>query len=256
MQRNHLPAAADSTPLNRENLTALYEQIAACLREEIVNGRYEPSGRLPSEAEIGRRFAVSRVTVRLAVDRLVDEGLVIRRQGKGSYTSGKQMRHGLDTLRSFHESLRSQGLDAQMVLLAKTRMAMPVSIGKLFLADAADCLFLQRLHLVDGEPVAVGNSYLPAQLDALSWEEMERTPTYSLLAATLGVAVVRADIAIRAQPADEVLARLLQIAPAAALLVMVRNSYLADGRCCDQSTFYIRPERYAFTVSSLFKAEG
>ena len=62
--------------LVREDATSLYAQIAATLRDEMDRGVYEPTGRLPSENELGERFSVSRVTVRLAVGCLADEGLV------------------------------------------------------------------------------------------------------------------------------------------------------------------------------------
>lgn len=248
-------AAAPSprTPLSRENATSLYEQIAARLLEEMEAGLYEPSGRLPSEAEIGERFEVSRVTVRLALDKLVHEGAVVRKQGKGSYVAGRQVRHGLDTLRSFHESLKLQGLKATMQLLEKRVVSLPDDVRQRF-APAAKGLFLQRLHLVDGEPVALGESYLPYKLHTFSWNEMERQPAYSLLTDKMGEAPARSDIAIRAQAADERLASALKVAVGEALLVMRRTSYFAGGACGDHTHFYVRPERYEFTMSNTFRA--
>src|ERR1700741_4690467 len=105
--------------LIRENIASLYEQIASLLREEIQQGRFEPTGKLPSEAVLCLRFGVSRVTVRLALARLEQEGTVARKQGKGNYAAGRQVRHGLAQLRSFHESLLQQGLQAEMRLLSR-----------------------------------------------------------------------------------------------------------------------------------------
>jgi hypothetical protein len=69
-----------------------------------------------------------------------------------------------------------------------------------------------------------------------------------------GLAVIRADLAIRAQTADTSLASTLHVKRGTALLVMERSSYFADGRCCDRTTFFIRPERYAFVLSGVFKS--
>jgi GntR family transcriptional regulator len=240
------------TALFRESPISLYEQIAHRLQEEIEAGLYEPSGRLPSEAQIGARFDVSRVTVRLAIDRLVADGLVVRRQGKGSYAAVKQVRHGLDVLRSFHESLLEQGLNASMRLLEKRLVALPPEL-RLHFGSAGRALFLKRLHLVDGGPVAVGFSHLPQALSSASWEEVELQPSYNLLASRLGEAPARADMHIRAQPADGPLALTLEVAQGDALLVLERTSYFASGVCCDHSCFYIRPERYAFVMSSSFR---
>ena len=240
------------TTLSRENPTSLYKQITSCLQEEIEAGRYEPSGLLPSESKLSERFDVSRVTVRLALDELVAKGLVVRRQGKGTFVAGKQVRHGLDTLRSFHESLRQQGLNADMRLLEKQRVDIPQSLRQHF-ATATQVMLLKRLHLVDGKPVAVGISYLPDVLNAASWIEAEQQPAYSLLSKLMGEAPVRADMAISAQGADATLADLLQTQVGDALLVLKRTSYFESGLCCDQSSFYIRPERYEFVLRSTFR---
>lgn len=240
------------TALSRENPTSLYEQIATRLLEEIEAGLYEPTGRLPSEAQIGSRFDVSRVTVRLAVDKLVAEGLVVRRQGKGSYAAGKQVRHGLDTLRSFHESLLQQGLNAHMQLLDKRLVNLPAELRQRF-APAKRGLFLKRLHLVDAEPVAVGFSHLPAALGNATWDVVEKQPAYSLLTEVMGHAPVRADMTIRAQAADVELAQILKVQMGDALLVMERTSYFESGVCCDHACFYIRPARYEFVLSSTFR---
>ncbi|QFY44523.1 GntR family transcriptional regulator [Candidatus Methylospira mobilis] len=252
MQKNNQDFAATDVLL-RDNQASLYEQIATRLREEIAAGNFFPSGRLPSEAELGMRFDVSRITVRQALAKLVKEGLVIRRQGKGSYTSDKPVRHGLDTLRSFHESLVQQGLNASMELIEKERLSVPESLKSLFGADNTQSLFLKRLHRVDGEPVALGCSYLPVELDLCSWSEIEKNPAYALLASAMECPVARADISIRAQSADRGLAAALNISIGAALLMMVRTSYFVNGRFAEYSTFYIRPERYEFVLGCEYK---
>ena len=231
--------------LIRENAASLYEQIASLLSEEIKQGSFEPSGKLPSEAALWLRFGVRRVTVRLALARLERDGVVERKQGKGTYAAGKQLRHGLDRLRSFHESLLLQGLKAEMRLLSRE------------IVDAPEpCLMLERLHLVDGEPLAVGRSYLPLLLAQVESERMEGRPAYELLKELTGQDVARADLAIKVGEADAALASALEVERGAPLLVMARSSYFADGACCDRSQFYIRPERYEFAISTSFTVGG
>lgn len=240
-------------PLVRESISTLYEQIAHQLREDIQRGAFEPSGKLPSEAELGLRFAVSRVTVRLALGKLSAAGVVERKQGKGTYVVGTQVRHGLDALRSFHEALLLQGLRPSMRLLSHRLQPVPEALRTQFVG-AQHCLLLQRLHLVDGEPIALGRSYLPRELAEVQWADAGQRPVYSILESLTGQAVVRADLAIRAQQADKALAEALSVKRGTALLVMERTSYFANGACCDRSTFFIRPERYAFVLSGVFKA--
>jgi GntR family transcriptional regulator len=241
--------------LVRENVASLYEQIASLLREEIGNGLYEPTGKLPSEADLCARFDVSRVTVRLALAKLDDEGVVERKQGKGTYAMGKQLRHGLDHLRSFHDSLVMQGLDPEMRLLSREIVEVPQHLRKLLGGRRRRCLLLQRLHLVDGEPIALGRSHLPAEVEKIDWETTERQPTYSILETLTGMRVARADLSIKVGKCDAELAAVLGLQIGMPLLLMERTSYFSNGACCDHSTFYIRPERYAFVMKTSF-AQG
>lgn len=237
----------------RENPTSLYLQISSLLNEEISSGLYEPSGKLPSEAELVRRFGVSRITVRLALDKLVEEKIVERKQGKGTYVYNKQLRHGLDTLRSFHESLLVQGLKPEMRLLSHQLVDIPETVKVSFDTGMDKGLLIERLHLVDGQPIAFGKSYLPSEISAVSIGDIERQPSYKVIEAITGFQVVRADLAITAELADDRYAKLLEVSIGMPLLVMKRLSYLSNGRCCDHSVFHIRPEHYEFVLSSYFK---
>ena len=237
---------------DRDNATSLYRQIAARLRQEILGGAFEPSGRLPSEAAIGDRFGVSRVTVRLALDILTQDGMIERRQGKGAFIAGRGVRHELDRLESFHESLLAQGLAASMRLISVETRRPSASVAHFLGEGAADCVVLQRLHLVDGEPVAIGRSWLPSCYAAVSRDQCERNPTYSVVKSITGRQIARADLFIGAQAADEGLATLLDVKPGAALIVLDRNSYFADDSGAEVSTFHVRPERYRFVMKSYF----
>ena len=139
-----------------------------------------------------------------------------------------------------------------MRLLDKQRVDVPPSL-RLRFAPATQVMQLKRLHLVDDQPVALGISYLPDILNTASWSEAERQPAYNLIHLLMGEAPVRADMAITAHGADTVLAELLQTQVGDSLLVLKRTSYFANGACCDQSSFYIRPERYEFVLGTTFR---
>lgn len=236
--------------LDRHNATSLYEQIAAKLRAEIDAGAFEPSGRLPSEAELTKRFDVSRVTVRLALDVLVHDGAVERRQGKGTYVAGRRLRHELNTLLSFHEALAAQGVDARIETLSCERGTLPPKLA-LGGSRRREGLVLRRLHLAGTEPVALATSYLPLSLQAVDWRGSAPRPVYAVLESELGITVQRADLTIRASAADATVAALLRLPEGAPLLEMVRDSFDQDGHCTDHAIFQIRPERYEFSLSSM-----
>lgn len=235
--------------LVRENMTSLYRQIADTLQQEIAAGHYQPSGKLPSESALEARFSVSRVTVRLALKTLTEQGIVERKQGKGTYVSGKKVAHGINVMRSFHESLKQQGLNASMRLLAKEQIPTPEPLLTLF-EMARSLTFISRLHLVDNEPIAVGYSHFLAFPHALSWKETEQEPTWALLEKATQRAISRSDIAIRLDFADKALAEVLGIAKNSPLFLLERTSWFENGPCAESSRFFIRPERYEFTLSN------
>lgn len=237
--------------LQRESATSLYEQIAQQLLSEIQQGQFGALGKLPSEAELVERFQVSRVTIRLALAKLGDDGVVERKQGKGTFVAAQQVRHDLDALRSFHDSLLLQGLQPSMRLIGHRLTAVPEELSQLF---SGQCVSVERLHSVDNEPIAFARSYLTAELAAVDWQQVEQEPLYSVLERVTGKPVLRADMAIRAREADKALAEQLGVKRGTALLVMQRTSWFDDQRCCDRTTFYIRPERYEFVLSGVFKS--
>ncbi|UIY26758.1 GntR family transcriptional regulator (plasmid) [Rhizobium leguminosarum] len=220
--------------LIRNNPVAMYQQIADRLRAEITEGAYEPSGRLPSESQIMARFTVSRVTVRLALQQLDRDGLIERRKGKGTFVAGKQVRHQIDTLRSFHESLKVQGFDATMRIVELTAIETPSAFIPLF---GTTCALLERLHVVNDEPIALGRSFLPAFMSELEREIAEQQPTYALLKDKAGADIVSAEIAIGARAVSPRITSLIGAAEHAVLLVLERSSYFETGACAEKSEF-------------------
>ena len=239
--------------LQRENATPLYEQMAGTLRAEIERGAFGPTGKLPSEAELSERFRVSRVTVRLAIGKLASENLVERKQGKGTFATAKRLTHRLDVLQGFYDSLARQGVEPQMALLRFEERPAPKSTKSARWALAPDvrtCMYLERVHSVDGKPVALAQTYLLPEARAISREQAASTTSYQIIESILGWTIDRADISISAAAATGEIAHGLGVRRLAPLLVMKRTSYLTDGRACETTVFHIRPEHYEFVLSS------
>lgn len=239
--------------LVREDVTSLYEQIAATLQEEVERGAYEPSGKLPSESELGERFGVSRVTVRLALARLTEADVVERKQGKGTFAKQRRLQHRLDELRGFYDSLAAQGARASMKLLRIETCEVPPGLRQTFSADVVRCLYLERLHRVDGAPVALAQTCMLPEADAVSRKEAAALPSYEMLA-RLGWHVVDAEISVTAVAAASEIAAYLDVPAGAPLLVLRRTSRLANGRACEATVFHIRPERFDLVVGSGLEA--
>jgi GntR family transcriptional regulator len=243
-------SASDSASLERDSSTSLYRQIASQLKVDIRSGRFAANGRLPSEHQLTQRFGVSRVTVRQASALLQEEGYVLRKQGKGTFVAGQKLRHDLDAMRGFYDSLVAQGVEPETRLLEFVAVSCPDMAAHGPAGTHGECFFLRRLYLVDGTPIAMVCAYLPPETVKVSWQEATEYPIYGILEHLLEMSIVRTNVRIRAQPAGAKVGRELGLGTRAPILVMERESSCAQGKIKEHSYFYIRPENYEFLLSA------
>ena len=89
--------------MNPNSIVPLYVQVVECLKRDIENGVYNATGRIPTEAELAEQYKVSRITIRRAVDDLVSQGLVEKKQGKGTFICRQKFAKDIKNLQSFSE---------------------------------------------------------------------------------------------------------------------------------------------------------
>ncbi|MEN2982270.1 MAG: GntR family transcriptional regulator [Thermus sp.] len=213
--------------------------VAERLKEGILRGQYGQN--LPPERALAEAFGVSRDSVRKALDLLEEEGLVIRRQGSGTYVARRATFR--NRLLGFSEEMRALGLvPASRLLRWDQGPANPEEAMALGLSPGEGVLRLLRLRLADGEPMALERASLP--LWAL--EEAPEGSLYQALEAR-GLRPVRALQRLRAVAAREE-ARLLEVEPGSPLLYLERVSYLADGRPIEYVRSWYRADRYELLV--------
>lgn len=236
--------------VNRDTAVSLYQQIADALTRQIEEGAFAASGKLPSEHALMEHFQVSRVTVRQAIDCLLRDGHVVKKQGKGTFVKTQKVQHDLHTLRGFYDALVEQGIEPRTRLLEFSSVAPPPAIRKLF-GDVDGPFFqMKRVYMVDEAPIALAWAYLPPEAARVSWDQADAKPVYSILEHVLDIRVTRANVRIRVQQAGAEIGKALGLAPSAPVLVMERESFDVNGAVKEQTTFYIRPDRYEFTLSS------
>ena len=96
-------------PLEKKSQSPLYQQLMMRLKNDILSGAYPPGGRIPSEQWLCDTYGVSRVTVRKALLDLVQEGLLVRRQGKGTFVADERIQRDLAHITSFSDACRQMG---------------------------------------------------------------------------------------------------------------------------------------------------
>jgi GntR family transcriptional regulator len=252
--KKHIEATepeAEDGPLARESHVALYRQIARRLEHEIADGRYAPLQRVDPEHALMSRFNVSRITVRQAIDELVRKGLVVRKQGKGTFIAGPSVRHDLHDLRGFFDAFLSQGRRPETRLLSFAPVEPPPEVAAaLTLSPGVRPMKFQRLYILDGNPVGLSEAWLTPEASRITWAEVETHSTYAILQKLLGLRIERADMAMRARVAGTAIARLLAVPARASVLLLVRTSFDMAGVPREVTHFTVNSEAYEFTLSA------
>jgi DNA-binding GntR family transcriptional regulator len=183
-----------------------YRQIYAELRERIVNGDYPIGSNLPTEVELCAEFEVSRYTVREALRRLVEQGVLARRQGSGSEVISTEPHHGfVHHVRSLAD-LFQYALDTHFEVRSIREVTVSADLAPLVGGHAGETWLLVkgiRWTKRGGEPICVTHSYIPGRL---AWIKPELPncvgPFYALLEERAGEPIVDAVQEILAEPME------------------------------------------------------
>ncbi|MDQ3540240.1 MAG: GntR family transcriptional regulator [Chloroflexota bacterium] len=226
----------------------LYAQVASALRQEIGD-TLKPGDSLPPEPELGKRFGVSRITVRRALDELVAEGLVIRRQGRGTFVREPQITQDLSRLTSWTTAIRQLGYEPQTVRTEITAVDAPPELqAMLQLRPNGRVVRVHRVRYASGEPICVMTNYLAEGLvPGLEETGLVDDSLYATLLAH-GLHPVRADDTVEARPAMVPEATALHVNVGFPVLQVTRQSYDTRGRPLDVAIVANRADRFRYTV--------
>ena len=234
--------------VDRNSPVPLYFQIAEQLERFIDSGELAPGDRLDNEVELADRLAVSRPTLRKAIERLVAQGLLVRRRGVGTVVVPRRVKRPI-ALTSLHDDLVQAGrLPYTRVLGIADEPAGPHAAAALGVTEGAAVVSVERLRYADDTPLAVMHNYLPAGLLSVTAESLEHGGLYELLRAA-GLQPQVASQTISARPATSRESRLLGAPRSATVLTMTRTAFDSTGRALEYGTHAYLAERYSFEMS-------
>ncbi len=239
-----------SPPLARGIELPLYHQIREILAEQVRSGTLKPGDQLPSEDDLRRKFRVTRMTVRQAISGLVNEGLVYRRQGKGTFVGDPKVARRFARLTGFSEDVLARGQRPGARTLALRRVAPPTEVARALRLKAGEPVVLvHRLRTVDDRPVAIQRSFLVAELvTGLETVDEGYPSLYRLLETRYGLMLHHADQVIDARQATIEEARLLRIAPRMPVAQVTRTTFLDDGRPVEFARMVYRADLFMFQM--------
>lgn len=205
----------------------LYRRIADYIRRRIESGEWPVGHQVPTEQRLCRQFGVSRITVVKALGRLVDEGLLVREQGRGTFVAKPLLAHRPSELLSFTEQMRQEGRTPRSTILQVT--SEPPSarlVERLGLDTDARVWHLKRLMRADDQPIGVQTTWLPAtRFPDLGEKIRNDMSLYELLGEEYGVHVESAVETYSAMLLDAEERKLLEAPPAIAAFAVERLSY-------------------------------
>jgi GntR family transcriptional regulator len=238
-------------PLEFESATPLYRQIAEHLYSEIASGDLAPGSPIGSETELQKRFNVSRVTLRQAVGLLVEQGLVVRKQGKGTYVEATPLEFPLDTLQGTTQLATTLGRATNSRVLRMRTMAGAPDIRRVLDVNGGDKLIqICRVDRAGNEPLAYATIHLPAEIGSqLRRQELAHEALYPLLESRFGIVASEAHQTMQAGSASGAVADALQLSEGDPILTVTRLTRDENGRPFEHSVIRFRANAIQFSVS-------
>jgi len=233
----------------------LYIQVADSLREQIASGVYPPGSLLPNEQTLMQMYEASRVTIRNALDLLVEDGVIIKKQGKGSFVTDSKKTFSLTSLQGFYSLLVKSGAKVHTKLQSTSNVLPPKEISSALGHDEAiEVRKIERLYLIDNQPFALAVTHFYRDID-LQQEEAEKMVGYGILIEKLGKEPHFAKYSITASTSTSHLSKTMGIDKGSPILILNRITYSADSQPLEHARHYIRPDLCALEFQIVKKQQ-
>ena len=244
----HRPPAAAAVATRLPQYLRVYE----VLRRRIEDHEYPVGSFLPPEPELGRLLAVSRTTVRKAVEMLIDDGFLVVRRGRGTEILDFRAIQRLHFVTSFSETLREQGFEVgYRDVRVGAVSASPALAADLDVPVGSRLVHVHRLALANGKPIAImDNHLLPELAPGIEQKVGKIQSLYAFLESEYGLRIEAATDYISARAATREEAKSLGAAAGTPLL-LVRRITFARGRPAERAELHIVASRYEYSVRTL-----
>jgi GntR family transcriptional regulator len=231
--------------LDETSSLPLYQQLQRALRQAIESRVLGPDDALPPERNLASDFSVSRITVRKAIDGLVNEGMLVRRQGSGTFVRAR-VEKNFSKLTSFSEDMRARGRNPRSVWLRKSAGTVtPEEALTLRASPGTPVYRFHRIRFADDAPMAL--EYATILTSCLPSVDAVESSLYVALERA-GNRPVRALQRLRAVLFSAEQAKLLQAKERDAGLLVERVGFLDDGRAAEFTQSYYRGDIYDFVA--------
>lgn len=207
-----------------------YVTIHDDIKEKIDQGFWKIGDRLPSERDLAEVFDVSRMTLRQAVTLLVDEGILERRVGSGTYVASRRVQEKMRGTTSFTEIIKSQGkVPSSHLVSYQKKLASQTEREKLNLSKTDFVVQMERVRYADDLPVVFEVATIPEKV-IKTFNQTEITEHFFQTLTDNGFEIGKSQQTIYAKNASERVSDFLKIPKGQAILALTQVSYFTDGQ--------------------------
>ncbi len=232
------------------NFQPLYKQVYDTLIARLADGYWKPAAALPSEFALAEELGVSQGTVRKALNQLVAENILIRRQGKGTYVSEHTQESSMFRFFRYREAGGEDLIPITEIIDVERRQATVREANKLNLTDELDVVQLTRLRSINGKPAIFERVLQPlAIFPDIDKERELPNSLYTLYQEKYNISIVEVQDELQAVnlPAD--IAEYLNLTADIPVLMTERASINIDGRVAEWSQAYCSTDNFVYSVS-------
>lgn len=240
------------TSVDRNSPMPLYLQLRDALLKLIQVDYLQEGDLIPSEREIGERFQVSRITVRRAIDELAREGYLTTQQGKGTFVARPKLQRPMTQMKSFSTATVDEGHLPGSKLLSLRHKQTAEHIASILKIDKNAWIWIvERLRLVDNEPIGISTAYLNLPPDlSLTPTELRQEVSLWLILEKKGITLSRSEETVQAVAAGEEQAKLLQVSERFPLLLVEGVVYTDQNIPIEYHQIFNRGDRYKYSVQT------
>ncbi|MGI6225223.1 MAG: GntR family transcriptional regulator [Peptococcales bacterium] len=233
--------------LDSKNPLPLHEQLKNILKDEILSGQYKE--KIPSERELMERFSISRSTVRQAILALVNEGVLEKVHGRGTFISFRPVEEWLGNITSFNDIVKEMGMKPSIKLINHGVTSSP--------KDAATTLglnefyYIERIRYADNIPIAIEKQYYPLEIGyQLAKFDLNNAAIYDILEKSLGVSLWKAQEIITCSLSTKEEMETLQLPYQMCLLTTEKFVSDSNNNPIEYEKNVFRADMYAFRINS------
>lgn len=228
----------------------LYHQLKEIFRKNIILGNWIPGEKLPNQVELANMYGVSLAVVRQAVEHLVNEGFLLKRQGKGTFVIDSRIHQGPQKLTYLTEELSSKGLKAGSEVIESKIIPANERTSKIFsINPETPVVMIKRLRIMDNIPLGIQTFYCPKKFLPGILNDDLTSSLYEILSKNYGINIVSADEKYYATLLDRHECKLFKVRWPFAGFLVERTGYDLSGFPVEYTESIIRADKYSVEIN-------